>query len=1657
MATKPIKEGVDIVLDPPDATVDILAIPGLGANPAKSWMWNEKEENSFNWLSSSDGLKKDFPKARVLLYYYASAYRGSFKIKQYMTNIAKVMLDALQLRREARKCPRRPIVLIGHSMGGLVAAKVLLLAEQRRDIYPDMYESIVACLTFGTPFDGAPVADIATEWTKINEALGTAISSKLLDLLTPGNESLRELKHEFVRSAGKLGQKVEIHCFYEELQTHWEPIISKLASTDFPSQSLSKLKLKEYRDFVSRDSATLPGVLETGLARTHRDLVRFEGFKDTQYQLVRAPLKRIINSAPLNAKARFNFTRQSTIDSATLASVINALEGADIQKKFRALSQRLASESWIVKEPEYLDWLQSEGRRDQYLWIYGPEGKGKTTAVTAVIREIESRISEDELNRADQFPTLLAYFFCDQAPDYCTAEDVVKSLLLQLCKQQDVLATYAKQFTGKSKTATKSSAKDEPKDGANAEDGPGASKTKDEAGGKSKGDSSALGIENLWQSLKDMLTEGSIGTVYFVICNLHELPEEDDSTRKLLSFIQAAIQEGGSAAVESSSGKRVRTKWLFASRDRLSIRRVLGASPPVRGIDLDDAKYGDKVKLELQRHAWAKVDDLQRQKGYNKAMAYFAGSVIGSRAESTKWIDVAIVQLAALPAKANDIRVRRMLERVPQDFAALLDNAWIAILKPTDDDMDTIKELLRALVLAYQDPTESELLVLAGLSSEDAGAKESLRKMIDKCRPLLTLRKSGDEAEISFVNADVKKHLHRNSKKLLGLEEDAIKLQHGILALRCFSHVVDRLTAALQNTSKEEQPQPAETRPAKDAADDAAEPAAKDSGDGGDDDADSGSDSDDFDEEFDEEFDSDSDSDSDDHLPNHANDAPEPGSGKQQQQQPPPLLALRYATKYWLRHASEATLDIAQRLSLEKTFWDADSKIRRLWLAEYERLTGAFEDFDVDSLKALHVAAAIGFPHLVETLIKAGYEHEVREYDSLSNSPLHLAASFGKTEIVEQLLMKGAAIDDAGEDGTSCTPLSMAALSGCTAVMAKLMSWKANPDAVDAEMGPVVNAAILSGNTDAAKMLIDKGARLNYDDDDGSDDENEREWSPPLALAAEYSDLTMFDTILEAGAQSLGGDEYDKALVAAAVSGRVEVVGRLLQFNPSEASFQDALEAAHAESNWDVAKVLLRSAPQPLDCDDLFETAATDAESLESVLQAVWEHTHHGVAQPLLDECLYAAADSEKEDTVKALLAMGASPDAPGDEYGNALTAAANDGTSAIVAALLSAGAAVTSSAGFALQAAAAQGHGEVVAQLLDAGAQIDHVSPHHSSGTALQAACDYGYAEIVSLLISRGADVNLGSGENELPVLAATMQAEPEILKLLLQAPGIEVNPPDSGPRRASPLHHAASLLPEESVRALLAAGARVDVADADGATPLMAAAASGDDECVRVLLEYGADVMVVSPHLGTALEVAAAEGSEECVSLLLARALVVLRELKKAADAGGGAARRIIEAERTGRKEAMAAEAKKRAEEEGENASVSGAAREDSHHDEEDREGERQGSKDIAADGEGDVDGELIAGMESLHVDNQPEEGSQAGDVPAEEPNSREVADAPLDLPFQGYEGDEGELPFTGDLPFGNDSNSEAGDEYPDEDSSESGPGKQDSDDEGGYYDSD
>lgn len=126
--------------------------------------------------------------------------------------------------------------------------------------------------------------------------------------------------------------------------------------------------------------------------------------------------------------------------------------------------------------------------------------------------------------------------------------------------------------------------------------------------------------------------------------------------------------------------------------------------------------------------------------------------------------------------------------------------------------------------------------------------------------------------------------------------------------------------------------------------------------------------------------------------------------------------------------------------------------------------------------------------------------------------------------------------------------------------------------------------------------------------------------------------------------------------------------------------------------------------------------------------------------------------------------------------YGNALTAAANDGTLQIIQALsenTGKKAEIDAESGWALQIAAYQGHLDVVKYLVEVGKAdvnriIQNVQPRSHVYTALHAACVAQHKDVVAYLLTKGANPNNGGGRFTCPIIAAARRGNQDILQLL-------------------------------------------------------------------------------------------------------------------------------------------------------------------------------------------------------------------------------------------------------------------------------------------------
>ena len=185
---------------------------------------------------------------------------------------------------------------------------------------------------------------------------------------------------------------------------------------------------------------------------------------------------------------------------------------------------------------------------------------------------------------------------------------------------------------------------------------------------------------------------------------------------------------------------------------------------------------------------------------------------------------------------------------------------------------------------------------------------------------------------------------------------------------------------------------------------------------------------------------------------------------------------------------------------------------------------------------------------------------------------------------------------------------------------------------------------------------------------------------------------------------------------------------------------------------------------------------------------------------------------------------------------------------------------------------AAARSQHATVRLLLDRGA---NVTVRRTGGdTALFAASINADAEMVQLLLQAGSGVNVSNDEGITPLIMSAQMAESaEVVQMLLRA-GAEVNRADA--EGCTALHYAA--LPEAEsaakcfaiMRILLENGAETDVRDIYGETALLQCARDGFTAGVRLLLEYKADPSLRNYEGKSPLDYARENGHAEVVELL-------------------------------------------------------------------------------------------------------------------------------------------------------------------------------------------
>ncbi len=233
-------------------------------------------------------------------------------------------------------------------------------------------------------------------------------------------------------------------------------------------------------------------------------------------------------------------------------------------------------------------------------------------------------------------------------------------------------------------------------------------------------------------------------------------------------------------------------------------------------------------------------------------------------------------------------------------------------------------------------------------------------------------------------------------------------------------------------------------------------------------------------------------------------------------------------------------------------------------------------------------------------------------------------------------------------------------------------------------------------------------------------------------------------------------------------------------------------------------------------------------------------------------------------ETARMLIQAGANAKLA-DRYGvTPLYIACTNGNAAMVRLLLDAGADANSAdptGETPLMTASKVGDLESVKVLLDRGAKVDTTDPTFQQ-TALMIAVRENRSDVVRLLVERGANVNAKTRTGETPgwILPNSVPGFGHGIGI------VRGGLPERGsryfiPGALTPLLYAARDGRLEAAKILVAAGADLKIADANGITPLLMAVSNNQMAVARFLIDKGADINVSDWYgrtpLWTAVEV--------------------------------------------------------------------------------------------------------------------------------------------------------------------------------------------------------
>ncbi|KAH9887455.1 hypothetical protein F4778DRAFT_427699 [Xylariomycetidae sp. FL2044] len=371
----------------------IVFVHGLGGGSEHTW-----SKDDTLWPRDLLPRHHGFQNTTIFSFGYDSDFKKSSTLNIH--DFANSLVNGL-LNNPLINDFERPIILVGHSMGGLVMKQAYILAKQM-SVYKRVADSIKAMVFIATPHTGSELAPILDRLFRM-----TSGSKPYLDDLRRNSAFIQAINTIFPSQSSDL----LLHSFYET-----EPLsIGGLRDVIIVPKADAVL------NYAHEQSALLYG--------NHRSICKFASMDNHNFIAIWQAIAACIHNLNDAAEERMETLSTSSNDfrsNKELGEFLRIWE-SPADDLHQVKTDRLQGTcEWLGNDSDFQQWL-NEGTNRKVFWLRGPPGCGKSHAAGHLI---------EEFGRTGK--SCCYYFFRHDDKVKSSLENFLLSLAWQMSRLPDV-------------------------------------------------------------------------------------------------------------------------------------------------------------------------------------------------------------------------------------------------------------------------------------------------------------------------------------------------------------------------------------------------------------------------------------------------------------------------------------------------------------------------------------------------------------------------------------------------------------------------------------------------------------------------------------------------------------------------------------------------------------------------------------------------------------------------------------------------------------------------------------------------------------------------------------------------------------------------------------------------------------------------------------------------------------------------------------------------------------------------------------------------------------------------------------------------------------------------------------------------------------------